>query len=176
MKSFRSFAALCAVVLSAAATQTANAAWTNYRITFTASGFRPGLGTNTNAPVDPVQGMFWIAFDPTVIQSNGPPGTTISLSWLNVKTVNPFAFNYYPSQAGGQLFVCSAPPSPSACYNTQFILVIDNFLSGAPSVLWAGYTNSGPGYWQSSLAGTGSVVCQKYVRVSRRRYHFYPCP
>jgi hypothetical protein len=82
-----------AVVLSAAVSQAANAA----SITFTASGFRPGLGINTNAPVDPVKGMFWIKFDPTVLQGNG---TNILLSWQTSRRLIPLLLTIFRRTAG----------------------------------------------------------------------------
>jgi hypothetical protein len=176
VKSFRLFAAICTVALSVAgAMQAANAAATTYRLTFRASGFQPFLGVNTNAPVDPVIGTIFITLDPTV-EYNSAKSVTAT---LNIKTVNPFIFSYFPASTGlgGELGVCSPDPecSPGAP-GFVFEIVFHDF----PNAVFAGGADdSNPsGTWGTR---TVSVACGKVrYRCEHRECHplsrLGPCP
>jgi hypothetical protein len=181
MKSFRLFAAICTVALSAGAMQAANAAATTYRLTFRASGFQPDYFTYPSAPVDPVIGSFFITLDPTVeykSSSNiaGEP---------NVKTVSPITFSYFPAYTdpygfGSGLTLCSPGSCNSGAQNGfTFIAIFSNFPNGVRGTS-VHYSNPS-GSWSST--GTVSVVCAKPAVICEQmgvtrvcRHGFLPCP
>ena len=134
MKSFASFAAICALALGAEATKTASADTITETINFTASGFRPFV-PGFSVPVDPVIGSFTITIDPTITTI----GTTITLNNINItlSAAAPFFFSYiapidFP-QEHGELFVCSSahpfPPCAVVAGVNSFGLLITNFAS-----------------------------------------------
>jgi hypothetical protein len=160
MKSFALLAAICAVALSAAATQAAKAATTTYRINFTASGpfitncyfSLPPCGV---PPVDPVKGTVYLTFDPAV-KKIIKLGTTITGSTNLANTKNHLIFEYDPTQNGGYLAVCGG----GCGVGGVFTLNIVNFLSSpsfeAPFLYWQ------PVYPKANFVGyNGSVTCAK---------------
>jgi hypothetical protein len=155
----------------------------NYIISFTASGFLPDDLGIPNAPVDPVTGTIFISLDPTVENLSG---SSVAAT-LNIQTVHPFTFSYYPASTdpipwlGAELNVCSPDPEcTSGPPGFVFGIVFHNF--DKPNGVWAGavdYSNPN-GAWYTR---TVSVVCTKRavvckqlggIRVCRRG--FLPCP
>ena len=162
MKSFSLWAAICAVVLSAAATQAAKAATTTYRIDFTASDpfmtycyFGPPPCAGLFPPVDPVKGTIYLAFDPAV-KNIIKLGTTITGSTNLANTKNHLIFEYDPNQNGGSLSVCGG----GCGVGGTFTLNIKNFRSApsfeGPFMYWQ------PVYPKANFATyNGSITCAK---------------
>jgi hypothetical protein len=161
MRSFGFFAAIFAVVLSAAGAKTVNAATITETFDFTASGFAPAFDINGQLhqpPVDPVIGSFTITYDPAVPVPL--VGTTITLNSINIEPANLLIFQYSPGSVNfprvALLNVCSplcSLPDPAIQNPNSFFLglggtppstAIDRFISFA--------------YAQSSAGGASFVT------------------
>jgi hypothetical protein len=143
-------AVVCALVLSAEATKTANAAVITETIDFTARGF-------IGAPVDPVIGSFTITLDPAVLIQRA---TTVTFDSLNItpSAIAPI-FDYIPSISGGFLSVCSTTALPGCTIDAgkdSFFIQIRNFRS-TPTFNRFDYAQSSvPGFF-STVSGSVSV-------------------
>lgn len=175
MKSFRLFAAICAVAVSAGAAKTANAAATTYLVGFMVSNFQQQPGTLGPAPVDPVKGSVLITLDPTV-QS---PGFGTGTGTVNIPGL-PGSVGFF-RQEDGLLTMCVPPYGlAGACGQpgrSTFWIYMNNFPFG-PNFRLSGYATAS-GSWYSS---TGSLSCSRptlicYRRGLPKRCHriFLPC-
>lgn len=137
-------AACTLVALMAAATVAApaKADLVTYDISFSATDFYIGAGSNP-APVSPVTGEVTITFDPTVAVTNST--ANITLDNLNIVLGSAISFSYDPTMDGGLLTIGgindgagSIIYSPST---NDFWLYIENF-STTPTFDQLGYTQT----------------------------------
>jgi hypothetical protein len=152
---------------------------TSYILTFTASGFQPDYYTYPKAPVDPVTGTFFITLDPNVeyFSSSNIAGN------VNVKTVRPFGFSYYPAYTGPMkdsgITVCSPGSCPTGAANGfTFGSLFYNFPNGVwgESVFYSTPSGSWHTRTVSAACAKPAVICEQIGVTRVCRHGFRPCP
>jgi hypothetical protein len=141
----------------------ANAALVHDLVTFSASNFTVGSGSNP-APVDPVTGSFEISFDPTQTYTDETAG--ITLDTLNIALGSALSFSYSTTGSFAGILVVGGinDGASSIIFNPStddFWLFINNYAT-APSFKQLGYTQTSVStdnlFFTPDPGGTGSVT------------------
>jgi hypothetical protein len=141
----------------------ANAALVHDLVSFTASDFTVGTGSDP-APVDPVMGSFTISFDPTQDYTDETAG--ITLDTLNIALGSALSFSYSTTGTFAGILVVGGinDGASSIIFNPStddFWLFINNYAS-APSFKQLGYTQTSVStdnlFFTPDPGGTGSVT------------------
>ena len=141
----------------------ANAALVHDLVTFSASDFTVGSGSDP-APVDPVMGSFTISFDPTQDYTDETAG--ITLDTLNIALGSALSFSYSTTGTFAGILVVGGinDGASSIIFNPStddFWLFINNYAT-TPSFKQLGYTQTSVSannlFFTPDPGGTGSVT------------------